>query len=53
MPETGPCWPNPCLHDPLAMTRLPVKFGHAPGWISACIGTFTSRTSLLAEEQRV
>lgn len=51
MPKTGPYRPNRCLHDPLAMAWMPVKFEHAPEWISACVGKF-SRTSLPAEEQR-
>lgn len=51
-PKLLPYRPNRCLRDPLAMTRMPVKFGHAPAWISASVGKFTSRTSLLAEEQR-
>lgn len=52
MPKTGPCRPNRRLHDPLAMTWMPVKFGCAPERISTCIGRFTSKTSLLAEKQR-
>lgn len=47
MPKTGPCSPNWCLYDPLAMTWMPVKFRHSLEWISACRGLLAHQVSLL------